>query len=98
MGRELHRAGIRPREVTIDLGHPEAVKYAVKSDLGVSILFRSAVADELESGTLRELKLEGVELALDVYLVYLDGKRFAPAHEELIERIRGYFLARAVTA
>jgi DNA-binding transcriptional LysR family regulator len=98
MDRELDRAGIRPNEVTIDLGHPEAVKRAVIEDLGVSVLFRSAVVNELEAGTLRELEIEGVELSLDVYVVHRDGKQFAPAHDELLERIRNYFVNAALTA
>lgn len=93
MDRELDRAGIRPQEITIDLGHPEAVKRAVMEGLGVSVLFRSAVANELEAGTLREIEIEGVDLALDVYIVHRDGKQFAPAHEELLELVRAHFVS-----
>jgi DNA-binding transcriptional LysR family regulator len=91
MDRELDRAGIRPREIVLDLGHPEAVKRAVQQGLGVSVLFRSAVTNELEAGTLQELEIEGVSLALDVYIVHREGKRFAPAHEELLAVIRKGF-------
>jgi DNA-binding transcriptional LysR family regulator len=98
MDRELDRAGIRPREVTLDLGHPEAVKCAVREGIGVSVLFRTAVATELEAGTLRTLEIEGVDLALDVYLVYREGKQFAPAHADLMDRIRALFAAVPVAA
>jgi DNA-binding transcriptional LysR family regulator len=98
MDRELDRAGIRPREVTIDLGHPEAVKRAVMDGLGVSVLFRSAVVNELEAGTLREIEIEDLDIALDVYIVHRDGKQFASAHEELLERIRKYFSSTVVPA
>jgi DNA-binding transcriptional LysR family regulator len=98
MDRELDRAGIRPREVTLDLGHPEAVKSAVKEGVGVSVLFRTAVAADLRTGALRALEIEGVDLALDVYLVYRQGKRFAPAHVELMDRIRPLFAAAPVAA
>jgi DNA-binding transcriptional LysR family regulator len=98
MDRELDRAGIRPHQLVIDLGHPEAVKCAVKEDLGVSVLFRSAVAAELEAGTLRELQIEDVELALGVYVVYRHAKQLAPVHEELLARIREYFTTPALAA
>jgi DNA-binding transcriptional LysR family regulator len=88
MQRELHRGGIRPQNVMIDLGHPEAVKRAVMDGLGVAIVFRSAVSQELASGQLREIELEGVRLALNVYLVSRVHKQFAPVHEELIDAIR----------
>jgi DNA-binding transcriptional LysR family regulator len=98
MDRELDRAGIRPHQLVIDLGHPEAVKRAVKDDLGVSVLFRSAVAAELEAGTLRELEIEDVDLSLGVYIVYREGKQLAPVHQELLVRIREHFEAAAISA
>lgn len=91
MDRELDRAGIRPHEITLDLGHPEAVKRAVQEGLGVSVLFRSAVVNELEAGTLHEVEIEEVDIALDVFVVYREGKQFAIAHRDLLETIRAHF-------
>jgi DNA-binding transcriptional LysR family regulator len=92
MVRELDRAGIQPREVALELGHPEGVKRAVRAGLGVSVLSRSAVEDELEEGTMREFVVEDVDLALDVYLVHREGKRFGPAQQFLLDRIRAHFV------
>ena len=51
-----------------------------------------------EVANLRILEIEGVDLALDVYLVYREGKQFAPAHVELMDRIRAQFAAAPVAA
>jgi DNA-binding transcriptional LysR family regulator len=66
--------------VVMEFGHPEAIKTAVASGVGVACLFRSAVRRELEAGELREIAVEGVHIA-------------APVHTELIGEIRSYFAA-----
>jgi DNA-binding transcriptional LysR family regulator len=86
--RQLRQLGIRDRNVVLQLGHPEAMKRATRAGLGVTLLFRSAVREELESGTLREVRVEGADLALPIYIVYRRGKTFSPLHHELIDEIR----------
>jgi DNA-binding transcriptional LysR family regulator len=51
----LAERGLAPRTVT--LGSNGAIKQAVRAGLGVSLLSRAAVADELQSGRLAELAL-----------------------------------------
>jgi DNA-binding transcriptional LysR family regulator len=86
--RQLRQLGIRDRNVVLQLGHPEAMKRATRAGLGATLLFRSAVREELESGTLREVRVEGADLALPIYIVYRRGKTFSPLHHELIDEIR----------
>ena len=56
--------------------------------LGVALLFRSAVQAELRAGTLCELPVEGVDLAVPVFVVARKGKTFSPVHRALIDEIR----------
>jgi DNA-binding transcriptional LysR family regulator len=86
--RQLRQLGIRDRNVVLQLGHPEAMKRATRAGLGVTLLFRSAVREELGNGTLREIRVEGADLALPIYIVYRRGKTFSPLHHELIDVIR----------
>ena len=100
--RQLERIGISDRRVSIQLGHPEAMKRATMAGLGVAVLFRSAVRSELETGRLREIVVEDVSLAGPVYLVHRKDKLFSAVHRELIEAIRIDFAlhdaARAIGA
>lgn len=70
-------AGLR----TIDgLGSTEAVKRAVRSGRGLSLVLRGAVEEEVAAGLLVALEIEGVELAKELQLVLPEGlPAIAPA-------------------
>jgi DNA-binding transcriptional LysR family regulator len=57
--RALARAESRPARM-LELGSVEAIKRAVRADLGVALVPRAAVSDELARGELREFELRGV--------------------------------------
>ncbi len=56
------------------LGSNAAIKEAVKEDLGVSIVSRISVRDELVSGRLQETAIEGVRMRRSFYSVTLKGR------------------------
>ncbi len=86
--RQLRDLGILGRNVVLELGHPEAMKAAVLSGCGVSLLFRSAARHEIESGTLRTITVESLGLSLPIYLIHRKAKSFSPLQEGLIEAVR----------
>jgi DNA-binding transcriptional LysR family regulator len=90
---QLQRIGIRDRKVSIELGHPEAMKRATAAGLGVAVLFRSAVRSELASGELREIEVQDVHLSGPIYLVHRKDKLFSAVHRELIDAVRAEFAA-----
>jgi DNA-binding transcriptional LysR family regulator len=90
----LQQIGVRDRSVSIQLGHPEAMKRATAAGLGVAVLFRSAVRDELATGELREIHVEDVDLSGPIYLVYRKDKLVSAVHRELIDAIREEFAAQ----
>lgn len=51
------------------LGSTASVKEALKAGLGVSILSRMAVQDELERGLLQEIRMQGLKMTRSFYLV-----------------------------
>jgi DNA-binding transcriptional LysR family regulator len=57
----------------------EAVKQAVRSGLGLSVVSLHTIELELETGRLKVLDVEGFPLARKWYLVYRRGKRLSPA-------------------
>jgi len=84
----LRKLGLSDRKIAASLDHPEAVKRVTEAGLGVTILFRSAVAKELATGTLRELPIDGVHLAGSLYLVRRRDKLFSAFQQYLAEQIR----------
>ena len=59
----------RPRVSSLQLGSTEAVKQAVKASLGVSLVLRSAVAEEATSGSLRAIPVKP-GLNKDIFVVW----------------------------
>lgn len=90
---QFEALGLPSRRVVMEFGHPEAIKTAVASGVGVACLFRSAVRRELEAGELREIAVEGVHIAAPVWLVHRRNRTLSPVHTELISEIRSYFAA-----
>ena len=86
--RELRALGLSDRRIVLELGHPEAMKLAVRDKIGVCFLFRSAARSELEQGTLREIAVSGVNMSLPVFLVHRKNKSFSPLQLDVIETIR----------
>lgn len=86
--RQLRQLGVAERRVVLQLGHPEAMKRATREGLGVALLFRSAVREELAAGLLREIQVEGVDVTVPIYIVSRKGKAFSTLHRDLIEQIR----------
>jgi LysR family transcriptional regulator, low CO2-responsive transcriptional regulator len=86
--RMLGSAGVKERRVIVELGHPEAMKQMVARGVGVCWLFESAVRPELESGTLKEMRVEGVEIAGPIFLVHRTDKFFSAVHRGLIEQFK----------
>ncbi len=74
----LRTSGIASRRIVLALGHPEAQKTAVLRDFGVCLLFRSAVADELERGTLRSVETPEFGMSVPIYLAHRKDKNFSP--------------------
>lgn len=93
---QLKKVGLRERRVAIQVGHPEAMKRAVLSGLGVALLFQSAAEDEIERGSLRRVEIEDARLSVPIYLVHRKGKMFSAAQRDLLEILREEVGARAV--
>ncbi len=66
----LQKKGVRFSEFRIvaELGSTEAVRQAVKNGLGVSILSAIAVADDVQSGSLKTITISGLNLNRQFYL------------------------------
>jgi LysR family transcriptional regulator, low CO2-responsive transcriptional regulator len=86
--RQLGKLGIRERNVVIELGHPEAMKRAAQSGLGVTLQFRSAVAQDVEAGRLRTVEIADANLSVPVFLISRKGKFLSAIQQDLMDDIR----------
>lgn len=69
------------------LGSSAAVKEAVKANLGVSVISRLAVHNEIDCGTLREIAIPGLTMKQSFYVV-TSQKRTLPKHyQEFLKQL-----------
>ncbi|MBM9519537.1 LysR family transcriptional regulator [Desulforhopalus vacuolatus] len=81
---KLQETGINPARLNIaaTLGSSAAAKEAVRVGLGVTIISSHAVEQELQSGVMRQVKIPGVSMKRDFYIV-LPARRTLPNHYAL---------------
>ena len=82
----LERAGVRALNVALELGSSETVKEAVLEGLGVAVLSRKAVHRELDAGTLHAVRVTGLPLDRDLFVVR-DRRRALPTAAHLLVQL-----------
>lgn len=69
-------------------GSTDAIKQAVKAGLGVSILSKLSVIDELKHGMLKEIKLTEMEIKREFYIIIHKKRTLPGAYHLLIEHVK----------
>lgn len=95
--RWLREIGLREQPLAMSLRHPEAVKQAVRDQIGIGLLFRCSVERELQRGELVRLTLQRRAPVDPFYLFYNRGKRFSPLQQELLEHLRQSYAGAPLT-
>jgi len=74
--------------IVAEMGSTEAVRQGVKDGIGVSILSTLAVRDDLESGVLKALSVEGLNLTRGLYLTRHRQRSLSPLAEAFVEFLK----------
>ena len=92
----LARIGHGLDEFTIvaEMGSTEAIRQAIKNRVGVSILSKLAVENDLASGQLRALAVDGVDLTRSFYLTRHRQRSLSPLGEAFIAVLKDYLATR----
>lgn len=69
-------------------GSTDAIKQAVKAGLGVSILSRLSVKDELKYGILKEIKLSDIQMKRKFYIVTHKKRTLPAAYNLFLEHLK----------
>lgn len=83
---ELRRQGRRLRDLgpRLVLGLQESVRSAVQAGFGVTFISRRAVEPELAAGTLAESRVEGLDLARQIWIARASGRVASRAAEAFL--------------
>ena len=82
-----HNETIRDFNIVIEIDNITTIKELVASNLGVTIMAHSAVAEEESSGRLKVVPVENFNMPRQINLVY----RPEFNHAEIFEEIRGIY-------
>jgi len=85
----LIRSGIKLDDIDIAgiFGSTDAVKQAVKAGLGVSILSKYSVLDELKHGILKEIRLTDVNMKRQFYIVTHQRRTLPRLYDAFIQYV-----------
>ena len=84
---KLRGAGVTLR-VAAEGGHHDAIKKLVEHDVGYSMLIRASVAEELASGRLVALRLDGPPILSEIVVAYRAQTAVPPLVHEFIRFVR----------
>jgi DNA-binding transcriptional LysR family regulator len=92
MEQTLKQHGFEPTllRTVAEMGSTEAIKQGIKAGIGVSILSRIALIDELKAGSVAVVTIEGVTLQRHFYIIRHRGRTLSPlcqTFERFLHRI-----------
>lgn len=87
MEARLEKAGVSPAELNAVavMGSSDAVRQAVKAELGVSILSIRAVREDVEAGRISVLRVRGIPFERSFYVIFLKGKTRSPLCQAFLD-------------
>jgi DNA-binding transcriptional LysR family regulator len=85
-------------KVVTELGSTAAVIQGVKSGIGISIVSLIAVADDVKAGTLRALKIEGLNLKRNFFLTRHRYRSLSPPAQAFFDYLAAERTARPVSS
>lgn len=80
--------GVSRRRTTIELGSAEAIKLAVRANLGVALLWRGSATAELNRGELREITVIGACLTDTLYIVKRVNTKLSRLQQKLLDSLK----------
>jgi len=91
MEAALAARGLDPASlaVSMEVASNEAVRQAVKAGAGLAVISRRAIADDIRYGQLAALRVQGVRLTRDFYLVTHTRRARSPLAEAFLAFLRG---------
>src|SRR5262245_7674606 len=76
--------GMRCR-IAAELWSFENIKHFVRQDVGLAIVPRVCVAQELQAGTLQEIPVQGLDLPRETYMVFRDKGSLSAAAQQFVD-------------
>ena len=88
--KQLRKIGLSPSRLNViaSMENPEAIKRAVSSGMGISIISRLAAEEEISKGKLLALQISTEDLRRDINVIYNRNLQLSRSSEKLIKVIK----------
>jgi len=88
--KQLRKIGVNPNKLNVmaSMENPEAIKRAVSSGMGISIISRLAAEEEIEKGKLLALPISADDLRRDINVIYNRNLQLSRASERFIKVVK----------
>jgi DNA-binding transcriptional LysR family regulator len=95
--QQLQKRGFTVADLNIvaEMGSTEAVRQGIKNGVGLSILSAVAVVDDIQSGLLKAIQVEGINLKRSFYLTTHKQRTLSPLCSVFIDFLKEELLSRA---
>lgn len=89
---KLKEKGILPNSMNIvmELGSTEAIKGAIKAGLGIAVLSRWTVREEVQKNIFKEIYLKGIKLNRTFKYIYNEGNYLSVTGKIFLEELQKY--------
>lgn len=90
---ELKKKGIDPDmlKIAAEMNSTEAIKHAVREGVGVAVVSSLSVEEELKSGAIQALTIDGLDLERSFYLVTYRNRPLSPNVVAFREFVHNYY-------
>lgn len=82
--KKLNKEDIK-YNVSLEIGHTEAIKKAVEAGLGISCISEKCIEKEVELGKLYRTQIEGINITRDLNIIYHKDKYLSKAISNFID-------------
>ena len=91
--KQLKQVGIGVSKLNIiaSMENPEAIKRAVASGMGVSVISRLAAESELEKGTLLAFPISEDDMRREIYMIYNRNLQLSRSSERLVKVVKDMY-------
>lgn len=86
----LHKVSMKALNVVATVGSSDALRESVKSGLGAAILSRFAVKDDLKAGLVEEIRIVGVKMKRNFYVIAHATRTMPKDYELFVEFMKEY--------
>jgi molybdate transport repressor ModE-like protein len=75
-------------KIAIQCGSPASVKIVVKNKIGLGILFRDMLIQEIKNKVFKVLEIPGLALTVQSYIVYYKDRPLSPSAQDFLDLLR----------